>query len=444
MPDPSQESPESRPPSGGLTPPSPRGSLRQLVRDPLAYYLSLAREYGDLVCYRPAPEPAYLVNHPDYIKHVLVDNNRNYTKDTYINQMFKAQVGDGLLTSEGDAWRRQRRLMQPAFHQQRTFKLDTVITGAASRMLDRWEVRRAAGHTLDIAAEMATLTLSITTRALFGVDIGEEVNAVGEAVNVGADLLEKSPRHPRFQTGMQTVERVVDRIIAERRRPGGGSEDLLATLMQARDEETGTGMDDRQLRSQVMTLLLAGYETTASALAWTWFLVAQHPAVLEKLRREAQQVVGDRLPASADLQDLAYTRMVFEEAMRLYPPAWILGRRALGEDKIDGYSVPANTILAVSPYLMHRHPGFWTDPEAFDPERFTPERSAGRHRFAYIPFGAGPRLCIGNNFAMIEAQLIIALVACRYRLRLEPGQEIKPEPIFILRPNGPILMTLES
>lgn len=442
MTDLSQDSPHPPPSPAGRTPPSPSVSLRRLARDPLAYYLHLTQEYGDLVCYRPAPEPAYLVNHPDFVRHVLIDNNRNYTKDTYINQMFKDQVGDGLLTSEGEAWRSQRRLMQPAFHQQRLQPLDGVITRAAARMLERWEMHRLSGQPLDIAAEMAALTLSITTQALFGVDMGEEINAVGEAVTLGADLLEK-PRHPRFQNGMRTLELVVDRIIAERRKSGAATADLLSHLMQARDVDTGVGMDDRQLRSQVMTLLLAGYETTASALAWTWYLLAQHPQVQERLGREARQALGGRLPTSADLPALDYPRRVFEETMRLYPPAWVLGRRALGNDEIGGYTIPANTILAISPYLIHRHPRFWADPEAFDPERFTPQGSAGRHRFAYIPFGSGPRQCIGNNLAMLEGQLIIALVASRGSLRLVPGQEIKPQPIFILRPNGPIWMTLE-
>jgi cytochrome P450 len=423
-------------------PPIPQFNTRELLRDPLAFFPTLARQYGDIVCYRRTPEPAYLVNHPDYIRHILKDNNRNYSKATYINQMFKSVVADGLLTAEGEDWLQQRRLMQPAFHHKRIANLDVIITAEVSKMLDRWRNSSNTGQPIDIAREMAELTLNVTTRALFGVDIGEEVSLVGDAVLVSADLLEK-PRNPRFQNASRAVDKVVYRIIDERRRSNEDTGDLLSILMQVRDEESGIGMTDLQLRNQVLTLLLAGYETTSSALTWTWFLLSSHPGVLERLRRELAENIGERTPANQDTPKLKYTRMIFEEALRLYPPAWILGRKALADDEIGGYTIPANAVIAISPYAVHRHPGFWEDPEAFIPERFTIEQSAKRHRFAYIPFGAGPRQCIGNNLAMLEAQLIIAMVARAFTLHLVPGQDIKPEPIFILRPNQKILMTLQ-
>lgn len=245
-------------------PPSPQINARQLVRDPLTFFPTLASQYGDVVCYRRAPEPAYLVNHPDYIRHILKDNNRNYNKSTYINQMFKSMVADGLLTAEGEDWLQQRRLMQPAFHHKRIASLDVIITNEVQKMLDRWAISSKGGQPVDITREMATLTLNITTRALFGVDIGEEVALVGDAVMISADLLEK-PRNPRFQNAARAVDTVVYGIIAERRRFTGNSGDLLSILIQARDEDTGIGMTDLQLRNQVMTLLLAGYETTARA-----------------------------------------------------------------------------------------------------------------------------------------------------------------------------------
>jgi cytochrome P450 len=357
--------------------------------------------------------------------------------------MFKTAVGNGLLTSEGEVWRKQRRLMQPAFHHQRLEKLDGLITGAAGAMLERWGAAAEAGQAIDIAREMASLTLTITTKALFGIDLGEDVNSVGAAVNMGADLLER-PKNPRFRKALQSVKDVVERIISERRLAHEDTGDLLSMLLQVRDEETGLGMDDQQLRDQVITLLLAGYETTASALTWTWYLLSQHPESAERMQAESRRVLAGRSPANADLPNLPYARMVFEESMRLFPPAWILGRKALSDDQIGGYQVPAGTIVAISPYTLHRHPGFWERPDDFEPERFSPERSAGRNRYVYIPFGAGPRKCIGNTFGMLEAQLILPTVAGRFNLRLAPGIEINPQPVFILRPNRDMLMIPEA
>jgi cytochrome P450 len=424
-------------------PPNPQINARQLVREPLAFFSTLTRQYGDIIRYRPAPEPAYLVNHPDFIRHVLVENSRNYSKATYINQMFKSAVADGLLTAEGDAWRQQRRLMQPAFHQTRIASLDRVVSGAAQKMLESWEEVARVGGSIDIAREMSLLTLTITVQALFGVDIGADADTVGDLVLMGGGLIEK-PRHPRFQNAVEGVEKVVYSIIAERRRSNVEKDDLLSMLMKARDEQTGAGMDDRQLRDQVMTLLLAGYETTASALTWNWFLLSQHPQESQRLHNEVVDALGERLPDSSDLPLLEYAHRVFDETLRLYPPAWILGRKTLSDDEIGGYAIPAGSVIAISPYTVHRHPGFWEEPDTFDPDRFTPQRSAGRHKFAYIPFGAGPRQCIGNNFAMLEAQLIIAMVARRFRLHLEPDQSIQPEAIFVLRPRGEIRMRLEK
>jgi cytochrome P450 len=240
------------------------------------------------------------------------------------------------------------------------------------------------------------------------------------------------------------IEKIVFGILNERRQSNQDTGDLLSALLLTRDEETGLGMDDGQLRDQVITLLLAGYETTATALTWTWYLLSQHPQTQARLHAEVTSALGDRLPTYSDLPRLGYVQMVFEEVMRLYPPAWVLGRKALEGDTLGGYFIPAHSIVAISPFTLHRHPDFWEEPEAFDPERFSAGRSAGRHRFAYLPFGAGPRQCIGNNFAMLEAQLIIAVVAQKYTLQLEPGQSIRTEPLFILRPNGEVMMTVHE
>ncbi len=427
---------------GKRLPPAPTGSsIRELLRNPLNFFQSISAQYGDIVCYRAAPDPAYLINHPDYIRHVLLDNNRNYSKATYSNMMFDKIVGEGLLTSEGETWRKQRRMMQPAFHHSRIEQLDVMITDATTAMLDQWQRCYQAGEAVDLPREMAALTLTVTTRALFGVDLGEDVREVGEIVNRTANYWEK-PNNPHLIQSAAEVNAVVDRIIRQRKQDFKDAGDLLSSLIMARDEHTGAAMGDDQLRSQIMTLMLAGYETTASALTWTWYLLSKHPRAMEHVRREARELLQGRAPRYSDMEQLPYIRMVLNESLRLYPPAWTLGRRALGEDLIGGYTVPANTVIAICTYTLHRHPAFWNDPEAFDPERFSVENSAGRHKFAYVPFGAGPRQCIGNNFGLMEAGLIIACMAQRFELHLMPGVEAEPQALFVLRPGRDLLMSL--
>jgi cytochrome P450 len=415
--------------------------LRDATRDPLTFFLNLSRDQGDVARYRSAPEPAYLVNHPDYVKHVLVDNNRNYVKDTFINSMFKSYVGDGLLTSEGEVWRAQRRMMQPAFHHKRLESLDATITGRTQAMLERWDDACRRGEPVLITQEMAALTLAVATEILFGVDLGEDVRLIEQAVDMGGALLEK-PKNPRFREAINVLMEIVDRIIAARRRGDTEHDDLLSTLLQARDEDTGEGMDDELLRHQVVTLLLGGYETTASALTWTWYLLSQHPEIAERLQAETRTVLDGRPPTSRDLETLSYALMVFEEAMRVYPPAWIIGRRALGDDQFGETHILAGTVIAISPYTLHRHLQYWDQPEVFDPQRFTPERSAGRHKYAYIPFGGGPRQCIGNTLSLIEGKLILSMVSQRFAMELVEDHPLRPEVVFVLRPDRQMKMHL--
>jgi cytochrome P450 len=444
MPDTNESMSPSPIPKGRRLPPSAtRGSLRPLVRDPLRFFQKLTAEYGDIVCYRPAPDTAYLINHPDYVRHVLVDNNRNYSKETSSNQIFNKVVAEGLLTSEGETWRKQRRLMQPAFHHTRLELLDTMIGEATQAMLDRWRQLQRENQPVDVAREMAALTLSVTTRALFGVNLGEEVREIGEVVNRSIGLLEK-PSDPRLQQSVTQLNEVVDRIIRKRRVNFNDGGDLLSSMMLARDAATGEGMSDQQLRDQIMTLMLAGYDTTASALTWTWYLLSQNPEAGERLRQEVRETLDGRTPRYEDLEKLPYTRRVLNESLRLYPPAWTLGRRALGEDEMGGYYIAPGSVIAICVYAIHRHPGYWEKPDAFDPDRFLPENSAGRHKFAYVPFGAGPRQCIGNNFGLMEASLIIAGIARQFDLRLMPGVDAQPQAVFVLRPGRDLMMSLHS
>jgi cytochrome P450 len=426
---------------GKHLPPAPHGSARQLVRNPLSYFLSITQQYGDIVCYRPAPDPAYLINHPDYIRHILVENNRNYSKDTYSNQAFKQIIGEGLINLEGDTWLRHRRLMQPAFHHSRLDKLDGMIVQATLDMLDQWQIFAESDQPVDIAREMAALTMTITSRALFGVDLGDEVKAVGEIINSVANLTEK-PRDPRLQQAAREFRAVVERIIQQRRKDFQDQGDLLSSLMIARDDYSGAVLNDNQLENEVMGLLLAGHETTANALTWTFYALSQNLWAYEQMRTEIHVLLGYHKPTSTDLTNLPYLRRVFEESLRLYPPAWIIGRRAIQDDEIGGYYVPAGTVIAICIYTLHRHPAFWEDPDRFDPERFTPERSAFRDKYAYIPFSIGPRQCIGNSFSLLEASLILACIAQRFELHLLPGTEVQPQPLFVLRPNRDLLMSL--
>ena len=427
---------------GRRLPPTIEGNrLREMIHDPLRFFQSIVTQYGDIVCYRAAPEPAYLFNHPDYVRHVLLDNNRNYSKDTSSNRLFSKVIGEGLLTTEGETWRKQRRMMQPAFHHTRIEQLDRMIVEATGSMLDGWQAAFESNQPVDIAREMAALTLTVTTRSLFGVNLGDEVRQLGESINQAASYLEK-PSHPQLVQSVQELNEVVERIIQRRRQDFKDSGDLLSSMILARDETGGAGMDDTQLRNQVKTLLLAGYETTASALTWTWYLLSQNLHTTDRLRQEVVDALGERTPRYPDLENMPFISMVLSESLRLYPPAWTLGRRALDEDVIDGYYIPANTVIAICIYTLHRHPGFWERPDTFDPERFSPEKAAGRNKFAYIPFGAGPRQCIGNTFGLMEAALVIACVLQRFELRLMPGMEVHPQPVFVLRANRNVMMSL--
>lgn len=434
------------------------GNLREIRRDSLGFLLSAAREYGDIVSFHFMFFPGLLINHPDYIQHVLQDNHRAYSKQTFDYAVLKPVLGEGLLTSDGDFWLRQRRLIQPAFHRQRIAAFGEQMVQDTQEMLRRWEPISRNGQAVDVAEEMMRLTLTIVGRALFSVELSAQASTIGPAFTILnaeiAQLLRSflpTPikfRLPRFQRALGDLNRTVQSIIDQRRerlaRSGEAGGDLLAMLIQARDEQTSEQMTDQQLRDEVVTLLLAGHETTANALTWTWYLLSQHPQVEERLRRELVSVLDGQPPNLDDLPRLSYTRMVVQEALRLYPPAWIISRKAEQEDEIGGYAIPKGTAVSLSAFTMHRHPGFWEAPEIFDPERFTAQRSENRPPYAYFPFGGGPRLCIGRDFALQEAMLILATVAQRYRLELAPAHPVEPEPLVTLRPKYGMKMLLRN
>jgi cytochrome P450 len=410
-------------------------------RDPFRYLMKLARE-RPVARYRAGTEPAYLVSAPELIKHVLADNAENYTKDTAVNRVFKNAVADGLLTSEGTFWRHQRKLMQPAFRRERLTQLGDLVTETTEAMLERWEAVADTDRVVDVSEEMSALTMQTTAKALFGADISGEVEDVGRKIAAALTIL-VSPERAEFQQAYRQLNELVARIVDARTRAPSDSVDLLRMLMDARDEG-GEGMPRRQLLDEIITLLLAGYETTANSLGWTWYLLSRNEDALRRMEAELDSVLAERPPGTEDLPLLPGTRRVLEESLRLYPPAWILGRRALGPDRLGDVEVETGSVLAMSPYLVHRLEEYWPQPELFDPDRFLSERMPGKHPFAYFPFGGGPRLCIGHNFAVLEAHLIVATIAQRYRLRPVADHAVEPERLFVLRPRGGLPMTIHS
>jgi cytochrome P450 len=432
------------------------GSVRDIQRDPIGFNMSMMHQYGDIIRVRFLVWPNYMILHPSGIKHVLQENHQNYNKDIFTTRLVKPLLGQGLITNDGQSWLHQRRLMQPAFHRKRLAAFGMLMTNATVAMLERWQSFARRDQPLNVAAEMMRLTLRIVGQALFSIDLSNEADLVGQAFttlstlftdytyNPFPPLFVPTPRNHRIQEAIRMLDKVVHGIITQRHQQGTDMGDLLSMLLSARDEETGQGMSDQQVHDEVMTLLLAGHETTANALTWTWYLLSQSPDVECRLHAELDQVLAGQLPTVERLADLHYTRMVLEEALRLYPPVFGLSRKAIADDEIGGYFVPANTLIWMSPYATHRHPDFWENPEVFDPERFSPVRSAGRPHFAHFPFGGGPRLCIGSNFAMMEAQLILTTVAQHYRLRLVPGHSVVPEVLLTMRPRNGLPMTLHD
>ncbi|HEX8143406.1 MAG TPA: cytochrome P450 [Pyrinomonadaceae bacterium] len=423
-------------------------------RDPVTFLQRIAREHGDISYFRMGPQDVYFLNHPDYIRDVLVTHQQNFTKGRAL-QRSKRLLGEGLLTSEGDFHRRQRRLAQPAFHRRQIASYGAAMTEYAARMREGWR----EGETLNISHEMMRLTLGIVGKTLFDTDTEAEADEIGDALTTivklfnammlpFSELLEKLPlpQKRRFEKAKERLDATIYRMIEERRLSGEDRGDLLSMLLSARDEEAdGGGMTDKQVRDEALTIFLAGHETTANALTWTWYLLSQHPAIEERLHVEIDTVLEDgRLPTFEDVSQLRYTEMVVAESMRLYPPAWALGRLSINEHQIGGYVMPPRSLVLMSPYVMHRDERYFPEPTRFDPERWTPQARESRPQFAYFPFGGGARRCIGEGFAWMEAILLVATLAQRWRLRHVPGHTVALQPAITLRPKHGMLMSVEK
>ncbi|MFI9328650.1 cytochrome P450 [Kitasatospora sp. NPDC052868] len=430
------------------------GLLRQLAGDRLALMTSAARRYGDAVRMRVGPKTLYFFNHPDHAKRVLADHAANYHKGIGLQQARRA-LGDGLLTSEGALWQKQRKVVQPAFQAKRIGQQAGIVAEEAAKLVARLRTFEGGGP-VDVVDEFTALTLGVLGRTLLDADLGS-VHGLGEAFEAVQDqamfemvtmssvpMWVPLPHQLRFRRARQTLEQTVDHLVAERVARTGdlaGKEDALARLVTSTRAEPDPRVGVQRMRDELTTLLLAGHETTASTLGWTLYLVDRHPEVRERLHAEAVEVLGDRLPEYQDLHRLTYTMQVVEEVMRLYPPVWILPRQAQAADEIGGYPVPAGADVLICPYTLHRHPEFWDAPEQFRPDRFDPEHSGGRPRYAYIPFGAGPRFCVGNSLGLMEAVFTVALLSRELRLSLVPGYRVVAEPMLSLRVRGGLPMT---
>jgi cytochrome P450 len=398
----------------------------------------------------------FVVNDLAAIKHVLIDNAANYQKTEITRRILEPGLGKGLITSEGETWRQHRRTMSPAFDHRSIALYTPVMTAAAEELLADWR-KVPPGASIDVAPAMMEVTLNIISRTMFSSDSDEIVTIMGRSA--GRYQAQMRPNIldmlglPNWLAGLARsrvadrtlgeFDEVIDRLIEARARdPGNGPKDLLGRLIAARDEQTGGGMTAQEVRDHVLTIFLAGHETTAMAMTWSWFLLSQQPAEEAKLHAELDTVLGGRAPTHDDLSKLTYTRMVVEESMRIYPPVHTIARAAIGEDTLAGRHVPKGSTVMIVPWLLHRHVKLWDNPGRFDPERFSPENSATRPRFSYLPFGGGKRICIGAAFALAEATILLATLAQRFRLRLVPGHPVEPQGLITLRSRHGMKMLL--
>lgn len=439
--------------------PGPRGnpvlgSIRDIQRDNIQAFMDAWREYGDIVHFR-GPLKINLLVHPDYVQRVLRDNYKNYPRPKFVADKLKSIVGEGLVAAEGDVWQRARKMAQPAFDPEIVNSFDPAFVKNTARLLDEWDGRAARGEVIDAKSEMMHLTLANLANTTFHADLGAEIPNIEPKVAFTLQHTHKrltSPIDPqrlplpsskKFEATLASLNEIIYRLIRERRAATDDAKDLVTTLIAQRDEATGGALTDEQLRDEIIGFFIAGHETVSSCMSWTWYLLSLNPECWRRMRDEVDQVLGGRDPTVEDISKLTYTQNVLLESMRMYPPIFVLMRYALEDDLMGEYHVPAGSNVVLCAYVTHRHPDFWDNPEGFDPDRFLPERAAGIHRMAYFPFSGGPRKCIGNTMAMLQMPIILAMATQRFRLNLVPGQKVIPEPAISLRPQDPLLMTIE-
>jgi cytochrome P450 len=440
-------------PAASAYPPGPQGkfpygSARDFSRDRLGFLTQCAQDYGDFAHFRVLNRHFYFVNDPDDVRFVLVEHPEYFHKTPLLKRNTQAVIGNGLLTSEDEYHKRQRRLAQPAFHHQRVGAYGDVMVAYTQRMLNGWE----RGSVIDIHEAMMRLTMEIVGQTLFNSDVSQDADAIGEAITRGLKVVAgrlnaiinlpdwiPTAANRKSRANVEFLNNTMQRIIDQHRARGDDQGDLLSMLLLAADEN-GERMTDQQVRDEAMTIFIAGHETTANAMTWTLYLLAQHPDVEQKLHEEVDTLGA--APTMHDLARLPYTDMIIKESMRLYPPAWIVPRLVIRDFTLRGYRIPRNSIVFTCPYTMHRHPRYYEQPQRFIPERWTAEMEKTLPKYAYFPFGGGPRVCIGNGFAMMEARLLLTTIAQGWQPRLVEGQTVVPEPVITLRARDGIMMRL--
>ncbi len=441
-----------RPP---LTPGYPFvGILPKIRRNPLQFFVETACRLGDVVELDLGPHRALMLNHPTYLKHVLQDNHKNYKKSKFYGPL-KPMLGNGIFMSEGDAWLNQRRSAANGFHGCQIQAMVRGMTEATADMITRWQDVERDGRAIDIVREMSRLALDIVVRCLFNVRLEGQYAIVFEALTTllrdaerrvwsfaSPPLCVPTPRNLECRAALKALDHFVYGIIADRRANLGKHDDLLEILVTSNPQRMREGMPETLLRDQVLSFVVAGHETTANAMAWIWYLLSKHVDVARRVRSEVEQVLEGHTPRFEDLGQLPYARMVFDETLRLYPPVWTMSRDAIDDDYVGDIRIPAGITVMLCPYVVHRRPEFWPNPEGFDPERFAASSHAEIQRYAYLPFGGGPRGCLGSRFATIESIVILTMVTQNYRLELVPGQTVEPEPMITLRPRDGFYMRL--
>lgn len=432
------------------------GVLPRMRKDPIGFFVQTARDLGGMVELKLGPETGWLLTEPEAIKQVLQDNRLSYRRSVYLD-VLKPVGGNGLFLAEGEAWKRQRQVSVKAFQGVRMRAMTEKIAATADEMIERWRVRQASGAAIDLVPETLRFTNDVFLRCMFSLqptgaqsDFYDAVAAFMRDAERRFWALVKLPtwlptaQNRRRRDAIDFLDRFIDKVLDDRRRATEEHDDLLAMLMRAYDEEMTPELSRAQLRDDALTLVIAGQDTTASALCWAWYALSKHPDIARRLKAEVDDVLQGRMPTYDDLARLKYTRMVFEEALRLYPAAWTFSRTALQDNEVGGQVIRKGEHVIIAPCAVHQRPELWPNPEGFDPTRFDPDRPVERHRFAYIPFGGGPRICLGGRFATMEAVTVLAMVAQRFRLDLVPGQTIEPEPMFIQRPRYGLKMRVED
>jgi cytochrome P450 len=432
------------------------GAGIEYSKGPLKMFKRIAHDYPDagMIAFNLTSLPVCYMYHPDYIQHVLQQNHKNYTKPDKYSEL-RILLGNGLVTSEGSFWLQQRRLMQPAFHKQRLATFVKTMVEKTQLRLGSWEGKYHSGKSFDLSHEMMGLTLDIVTECLFGTNVSRYTEKVGDSLSFLIEALNKriksvvafpmwmpTSANQKIKKEKTALDSIVLGIIKNRITFNKPYDDLLAMLIEMQDADTGEKMSEQQLRDEVMTLFVAGHETTANAITWAFYLLSQNPEIENKFHDELDLILKGNLPAIEDLHKLTYTMQIVHETLRLYPPAWMIGRKSIHDDEIDGYRIPAGTNILISQYMVQRDPIYWNSPDQFNPDNFLAEKEKTRHKFSYFPFGGGPRYCIGNNFSLMELQIILAVIGQHYRLCHDPLHQVALDPQITLRPFNGMKMIL--